>query len=264
MKGKYTLQSVYVNVLMAVTPSRFCETVTPEDIASGFLARFLPVLVTRDIARKPLTTLPPEVATVGTALAEELKAMHARMGSEPKALPISPEAIARLDRAEEALETWAGRQYQADLIMPWARRLAEYAARLTIIFAVSEGVEEAGLPQVLRAVDVVNRAKDDVKALVEELVKGQAARKRDRYERYIREHPGLSGRDLQRATGDDAREARAIVSELQQQERIHVEWRDNGSRYTCWPPAVESSDVGNVIPAKEGEGVGLSGVGIVG
>ena len=97
----------------------------------------------------------------------------------------------------------------------------------------------------LRAVAVVNRTKDDVEALVEDLVKGQTARKWDRYERYIREHPGVSGRDLQRATSDNANDVKAIVSELQQQERIRVEWKD-GRPDKCWPSGVKASDVGNV------------------
>jgi hypothetical protein len=218
--------------------------VTREDIESGFLARSLPVVVTREITRKRLMKLSPAVSKVREGLFDALQQMHVQMGGSAKALDISVDAVARLDDAERALERWAQGQYHADLIGPWARRLAEYAERLAIIFAVSEGAADVDVMHVIRALKVVDQAKADVSALVGELVKGQGARKLDRYAKYIRSHPGVSQRNLQRATGDMANAVTAAVAELVAQGRI----REGGSdgRRGYWPVGVSDGQVSDV------------------
>jgi uncharacterized protein DUF3987 len=234
MKGKYKLSQVYVNLLLATTPSRFLEAATSDDIASGFLPRFLPVVVTREIARRPLTFLTPLVAESGRELTAKLKMMAQQMRGAPRALTITPEAIARLDAAERDLEIWAQQQYHEDLIRPWARRLAEYGARLAIIFSVSEGADKVDRAQVLRALRVTDRARDAVLFVVTEMMKGNGARKRDKVERFIQQNPGISGRDLQRRTSMTALETRECVQELNRQDRVRVK-DESHSRYTCWP-----------------------------
>jgi hypothetical protein len=43
-----------VNLVMATTLVRFAELVGPEDIASGFFARFLPTLVQGEVLRRKI------------------------------------------------------------------------------------------------------------------------------------------------------------------------------------------------------------------
>jgi len=247
IRGAVKLRQVYVNLIMATTPSRFQTVVTPEDVASGFLARFLPVIVSGDIVRKPLSVLPQNVAATQRALAEDLKKMYGDMRGEPEALSIGAEAVGRLDAAEQKLGEWARREYHADLIEPWARRLAEYAARLSLIFAVSEQNEDIQLSQVLRALDAVNRAASDVKALVEDLLKGTDARLRDKVAAFITANAGITGRDLQRRTSLAALVIRRVVDELVAEDRVRIEAGPDVRQYRCYPlVAVSTSDVEDV------------------
>lgn len=233
MKGPYDLRSAYVSVVMATTLSRFTEVCTAEDVASGFLARFLPAVVVGPITRKPLRRMADETETAGQELGCALAQMRERLAQPAGPIAITDEAIARLDEAERELEEWVSREFQADLLLPWARRLAEYGSRLAVIFAVSEGADEIERLHVLRALAVIDRARRDALVLVEELVKGRAAREMDKVERFIRANPGISGRELQRRTGLSAARVDFLTRELEAQGRIVV--KRDGSRYTCHP-----------------------------
>src|SRR5439155_956803 len=50
-----TVKSVYVNKLMITTISRFAGKVSPDDLESGWLARYLPVIPREMPPRKPLS-----------------------------------------------------------------------------------------------------------------------------------------------------------------------------------------------------------------
>jgi hypothetical protein len=220
-KGRFTWRSVYVNLIMATTPTRLAETLTPDDISSGFLPRFLPALVTEPIARKPLGPLTKDIEGVARQLVQDLTQMRAQLLSEPAAMPITEEAIGRLDQLEQALEAWATSQFHADLILPWARRLGEYAARLAVIFAISEGVPEAGRLEVLRAVSVVDRARNDIRTVVDDLLKDQQARQVDKVARFIEANPGITSRELQRRTSLRKKQIDEVTGELRAQGRVY-------------------------------------------
>lgn len=219
-KAEYTLESVYVNLLMATTDTRFAETLNPEDITSGFLARFLPMVAGEEISRKPLARREEGVDSAEQNLTVALRNMRARLAERPGPVEITDAALKRLDQAERDLAAWASGQYHSDLIDPWARRIAEYGGRLAIIFAVSEGQDLVDLPQVLRAIRVLEQAKEDVLMLVDELTKGQAVRELDRIERFIRANPGITFRDLQRRTSKTAGQLKPLLQELASQGRI--------------------------------------------
>jgi hypothetical protein len=89
-----------------------------------------------------------------------------------------------------------------------------------VIFAVSEGIDEIEVPQVLRALRAIDRAKEDVVKVVEELTKGTFARALDKVERFVRNNPGLSLRDIYRRASLSAKDARELVDELVTQGRI--------------------------------------------
>jgi len=228
MKATYRLESVYLNIVMATTLSRFADVVPSEDIAMGFLARFLLVVVTKPITRKPLASRRHEVDTVMQHLFGDLTALRKDLSENPGPMPISPRALARLDAAEEVLTAWAGGVYHSDLIEPWARRLSEYAQRLSVIVTVSERTDRIDLPQVLRALSVIDRAKEDVVTIVEELTKGAFARELDKVERFIRENPGISLRDLYRRASLTSGQAQQATDELKKQGRI-AERRDGAT-----------------------------------
>ena len=220
MKNSYRLESVYPNLVMTTTLSRFSDVVSAEDIQTGFLARFLPVVVTRPIARKPLVSRGQEIEIVEEQLISDLGALRDQLSEKPNSIPIAPRALDRLNAAEQALEEWAAAEFHGELVEPWARRLSEYAQRLSVIFAVSEGVSEVDLYQVLRALSVIERAKEGVLTIVEELTKGAFARELDKVERFIRENPGISLRDLYRRASLTSERARVLIVELRQQGRI--------------------------------------------
>jgi len=230
--SEFNLQSVYVNAVMATTLSRFAEMVTPEDVVSGFLARFLPMVATEKITRKRLSKATTETEQAGQNLTEDLKKMYQRLAESPKAMRITDDALNRLDLAEQDLEAWAAQQFHADLIQPWGKRLSENTQRLSVIFAVSEGQDAVEKAHVLRAVECIDRAKEDVQMLVGELMKAPVARKLDKVERFIRANPGISARDLQRKTGMSAKEMQEVTVELSTQGRIFVKLAgDNRPRY---------------------------------
>ena len=101
--GTIALKSVFINLVMATTRSRFMETVTPEDVTSGFFARFLPVLVTEGISRRKISTLAPETKAMAEELAKAVAAMRESV-DHPAPLEITSEAIERVDSAEQDLE----------------------------------------------------------------------------------------------------------------------------------------------------------------
>jgi len=57
LRGKtFDLSDVFVSLLMATTTDRLTELLTPEDVQSGFLARFVPV-IGGAVTRRPLAVL---------------------------------------------------------------------------------------------------------------------------------------------------------------------------------------------------------------
>ncbi len=230
-KDEFTLRSVYINLVMATTVTRFLETMTLEDVQSGFLARFLPVLATEPVVRRPLGMLLPDTEERARQLTDRLAEVRALL--KPGPIPVTNEAIARLDEAEQVLEEWVRREYHADLLMPWVRRLSEYGARLSVIYTVSEALEVLDLPQVLRALHLIDHAKEDVRMLVEELTKDESTRELDKVARFIWANPGISGRDLQRRTKMPAKRVEKLTQELERQDRIAIE-RD-GARARHYP-----------------------------
>lgn len=219
--GTFTLTDVYVSLVMMTTESRFAETTSPEDITSGFLARFLPMVATEEIKRRDIDRRTEDVDETERTLVAALKDMKAHLAQSPGPMTITDEALKRLNQTERDLEMWASRQYHVDLIAPWARRLAEYGGRLAIIFAVSENEDEVDRPQVLRAIRVVDQAKEDMLMLVDEMTKGPAARQLDRIERFIRANPGITTREVQRRANIRAKDLTEVLRDLVSQGRIH-------------------------------------------
>jgi hypothetical protein len=207
---------------MATTPSRLADTLTVNDIASGFLPRFLPVWQPPSSPRKPLGMMTADVEAAGRALTVSLSKLRSRLAKVPGPIELTAAALHRLDRAEQALEAWAAREYHAEVIGPWARRRAEYATRLSIVMAVSEGLDVVDEPQALRAIALVDRARGDVAGLVEDLMKTQQARAWDKVERFIRANPGITGRELQRRASLGAKTVGEVTRELASQGRISL------------------------------------------
>lgn len=229
---RYTLRSLYLNMILTTTISRFVEKVTPEDVASGFLPRFLPAVAVGPFVRRPVGLLSDAIERERGALAEWLGEL--RRTAKPGAFRITPAALARCNATEPALmDEWAARQYHADLIRPWAQRLIDYVYRLALLFAVSEGADAVDYPHVLRAVAVADRAKEDVQLIVTELTKGKEARQRDRIDKYVRANPGISARDISNRTGIRTGELRAVLAELEELERVKLVTK--GRQTLCWP-----------------------------
>jgi len=229
--GKTDLKEVFVNLIMATTRTRFADLVTPEDLASGFLARFLPNLVTESVQRRPLSLLSADIGKRAEDLAERLKHLHEELAEVPGTLALADEALGRIDRAEQDLEQWAGRQFNDHLVMPWARRLAEYVARLAIIFAISEGSDRVDRLQVLRAIRVVDRAKEHVRLLVDDLVADRQARDADKLLRFVVQNPGITRRELLRKTHWKVTKVDELATELKQ--RGQIKPSPTGDSY--WP-----------------------------
>jgi hypothetical protein len=117
-------------------------------------------------------------------------------------------------------------------------------ARLAIIYTMSEGLDLLDQPQVLRALRAIDRAKEDVRMLVEELTKDAFTRELDKIARFIWANPGISGRDIQRRTKMPAAKVDKLTQELEQQGRIAVE--REGARARHYPgvaPTVTLSPV---------------------
>src|SRR5207249_11851996 len=81
---KFEVASVYVNLLGTTTVSRFTELMTPEDVQSGFLARFLPVVAKGPLDYKPLSKATPAVSAMGDELIRQLYALHETMVKLPE------------------------------------------------------------------------------------------------------------------------------------------------------------------------------------
>ena len=117
-QGKAELKEVFVNLIMSTTRGRFADLLTPEDVTSGFLARFLPTLVIEPINRRPLSRLDDQTRAMALHLTNRLTSIREAM-EIPGSLALTSEALSRMDRAEQELETWAARQFHTDLVMPW-------------------------------------------------------------------------------------------------------------------------------------------------
>jgi hypothetical protein len=194
------------------------ECVTIADVTSGFLPRFLPVVAQGPTTRKPFRVLSQETEQARTHLAGWLTDLRGNLKEGP--ITISPEALARVDAADVTLDEWALQQFEVDLVLPWARRLVEYVFRLGILYATSERAERVDRIHVLRALVIVDRAKEDVLMLVEELTKGKEARERDRVEQFIKANPGSTVRDICRSSSLPSSSVSAHVRELSVQGRV--------------------------------------------
>jgi uncharacterized protein DUF3987 len=247
-KGHSALTDVYLNVHLATTMSRLVETLHPEDIASGFLARFLPFVVTTPTERKPLRRRSNETRAKERELAEALIGIRDTLAKTPEAYEITDGALERLDEAEQHLEHWAAREFDRDLLQPWAHRLAEYGNRLAIIFAASEGASCIELPHVRRAIEVVDHAKDGALLIVDELQKGTHARNQEKLRQFVLSNPGISKRDAQRKAHWTTLQLDATASELEGLGLIRIERGDRGS-FRYWPVA----DDGRASEASRGE-----------
>ncbi len=221
-KGNYHLKSTYLNLLMATTTSRFVDLVTPEDILSGFLARFLPILVTEKVQRRPVSRLKPATREEGERLAQHLLAMMQRLAKEPGAMEITNEALEALDAAEEKLQEWASGEWHSDLILPWATRLAEYGFRLAIIFAVSVGQDSITVSHAEQALLVVDRAKQSAKLLAERLTMDKDMREAEKLFNMILRNPGIKRRDAYRRATLSANRVDYLARELKAQGRIKI------------------------------------------
>ena len=89
--------------------------------------------------------------------------------------------------------------------------------------------------------------------LVRDLLLDQQAREADKLARYIEGNPGVSRREIARATGRRTAEITTLTEELQRQGRIEV--KPDGNRTTYLPAGGSSRAI------KTGGGVGVSGVG---
>jgi hypothetical protein len=250
-KESYLLQSVYINLVMATTNSRFLETVSSEDVTSGFFARFLPFVVSERVERRRLSMLTSDTKATGEALVTALRDIGLRL-DHPAQMAMWPAAVDRLDAAEQAIEEWAGRQYHGDLIVPWSKRLAEYASRLAIIFAVSEGVEQITVAQVLRAVDLVERATGGVAVLVRQLLSGPREREIERLRQFIEKNAGISRRDICRRTDLRSEQVADYAAVLKSRGEVMIQANGTSERY--FP----------VQQRAAAAGVGVSGVGLRG
>jgi len=230
-KETFSWESTYLSIIGATTLQRFTETMTVDDVSTGFLARWLPVVATGPVERRPLAATKPDIERASSTLARDFLGMHRALVAEARAMPITEMALARLNAWEEALDGWASREFHAEWVQPWCRRLADYASRLALLFTVSEGADTVDRPQVLRAVATVDEAKDHVRMLVAEMAKDQAARERDKIERFITANPGISKRDLQRRGNLDARKVESVTQELVSGGRVHRKVEGPTTRY---------------------------------
>ena len=221
-KGNYHLKSTYLNLLMATTTSRFVDLVTPEDILSGFLARFLPILVTEKVQRRPVSRLKPATREEGKRLAQHLLTMMQRLAKEPRGMDITTEALEALDAAEEKLQEWASGEWHSDLLLPWATRLAEYGFRLAIIFAVSVGQDSITVSHAEQALLVVERAKQSAKLLAERLTMDKDMREAEKLFNMILRNPGIKRRDAYRRATLSANRVDYLARELKAQGRIKI------------------------------------------
>ena len=221
-KGNYHLKSTYLNLLMATTTSRFVDLVTPEDILSGFLARFLPVVVTEKVQRRPITRVTPAVHQERQRLVQHLLTMMQRLAKEPRGMDITTEALEALDAAEEKLQEWASGEWHSDLLLPWATRLAEYGFRLAIIFAVSDGQDSITLSHAEQALLVVERAKQSAKLLAERLTMDKDTREAEKLFDMILRNPGIKRRDAYRRVTLSANRVDYLARELKAQGRIKI------------------------------------------
>ncbi|MBI4522148.1 MAG: DUF3987 domain-containing protein [Gemmatimonadetes bacterium] len=243
----YRLEHVYLNLVMATTPSRAGDVLTVEDVASGFLARFLPIVVTDLPERRPLARLTDETAGEQRRLLDTLKAY--RQNAKPAPVAIEEAALIRLDRAEVTLLGGADAEYEADLLLPWARRLAEYGPRLALLYAVSEGAETVKVEHVWRGLALVETAKESAQVIVDDMTKGATERKLGKVLRFIQANPGgISGRDLQRRAKLSLVEVSALTADLEARGLIRATHRPANSVLYLARPTVTLSPVSFVSP----------------
>lgn len=231
-KVSYDLRSCYVNLMMAATRTRFAELMTREDVTSGFLARYLPVIASTTVDRRPLAIRTAEMDESRRRLEKELGEMRAGLVAEGSEMTITLEALERLDKAEEDLTAWAEAEYERDLLAPWVQRLAEYAIRLSLLFAVSGKAKQVEVFHALCALQIVDRAKEDMQVLVQDMTQGSQARILDRIEQFIQSNPGISGRDVARKTHMKTDQVQEWVKTLEDQGRIRVT-RTGTNGYVC-------------------------------
>ena len=223
MKATFHLESVYLNILMATTRSRFVDVVSPEDITSGFLARFLPVIPAEKVKWRPVKRISPEIEGERNVLIADLGALHTYLAQSPRAMEITDAALEVLNNNEENLLDWAKREYHSDLLYPFAFRLSEYCFRLSIIHAVSEDQEIVDLPHALSAIQMVEQRKENARTVVVDLTATKDAREAEKLFQLIENNPpDISRRDVCRRGSLNARRVGELAEYLRDQGRIKI------------------------------------------
>jgi len=231
MKAKYHLKSVYLNILMGITRSRLIEVASPEDITSGFLARFLPVMPAEKVKRRPVERLAPEVEDERRVLIAALGELHMYLAQSPRPMEITDSALDILNKNEEDLLAWAEREYHSDLLYPFAFRLSEYGYRLSIIYSVSEFQEVIDLPHAQSAIQVIERARDNARLVVEDLTVTKDIREAGKLYQLIRHNPGISRRDVCRKASLTVDWVKRLEQILHGQGRIDIKIEGQTVRY---------------------------------
>jgi len=222
MKATFHLESVYLNILMATTRSRFVDVASPEDITSGFLARFLPVIPAEKVKWRPVKRISPEIEEERNVLIADLGALHTYLAQSPRAMEITDAALEVLNNNEENLLDWAKREYHSDLLHPFAFRLSEYCFRLSIIHAVSEGEDIVDLPHAQSAILMVEQRKGNARTVVEDLTATKDAREAEKLFQLIENNPHISRRDVCRKGSLNARRVGELAEYLRDQGRIKI------------------------------------------
>ncbi len=223
MKATFHLESVYLNILMATTRSRFVDVASPEDITSGFLARFLPVIPAEKVKRRPVKRISAEIEDEKNVLIADLGALHTYLAQSPRAMEITDAALEALNNNEENLLDWAKREYHSDLLHPFAFRLSEYGFRLSIIHAVSEDQEIVDLPHALSAIRMVEQRKENARTVVVDLTATKDAREAEKLFQLIENNPpDISRRDVCRRGSLNARRVGELAEYLRDQGRIKI------------------------------------------
>lgn len=217
---EFVIKEPCLSILAGTAMDWFLDKCKEGDVRGGFLARFVYVPAFEKTKRIAIPQKPDPAAAA--KLVRELQELQKIEGE------------VQLDLIKQRYEEWLF-AHEDELLQEnnggslsgfWSR-LGTYCLKFALLYHISEEKNlQISTVSLLKAIDLVELLKDNVRKLVkEEWVFGQDAKDKQKVLRIIRKNPGIQRRRLLQNSNMLARRLNMIIATLQQEGSIREEKR---------------------------------------
>ncbi len=239
----FILNEPYLTILSGAVPDKFLGALVEDDLYSGFLARFLPILPKSKLPYKDVSPINDELIGFQNKLVLRLRAIYDAL-KNPCEVYFDPDGLKKYNKYCRDVEDLLESEYFADELGASYTRLRDYVIKLPMLRQVSETLPENGKLKIsnlnlLRALEVIERVRLWVKEIIFKFRAGRIEREKERLLRIITKQPGITNRDLCRLTRQKSERLTEALHALRDQRK--VEERTRGKTTGWYPKGVSDS-----------------------